>query len=150
MELEQARRRAVEAKLVLEEKVAALEQATVQLTELDRQRAEAFKSAKLAEYEAETDALIIEGDQLEAALLALLAAKVKFDQRLHALDNLAVVAGVNNHQNIAKNIRRGLAHRIGYSETWLGTDAKKLYSQPLADLVRYVLNGAGVELKQAS
>ena len=93
---------------------------------------------------------------LEAALVALLAAKVKFDQRLHALDNLATVAGFNNdvpHTNVQKNIRRGLAHRIGYIDTWLPTNAKKLFSMPLNDLVRHVLNNGTVvedRIKQAS
>ena len=150
-ELEQARRRAVEAKLVLEEKVAALEQASTQLVELERKRAEAFKSAKVAEYQTETDALIVEAEQLEVALSALLAAKAKFDERLRVLDSLGAVAGFNNHQNLKKNLRRSIAHRVDYDSIWLATDSKKLYSMPLHDLVRHVLNsGATVELKQAS
>jgi hypothetical protein len=150
-DLQEARRRAIEAKLKLEETQVAVEQTAVQLAELERRRGAAFKSAKVAAYEAETAALIVEAEHLEAALSALLAAKAKFDERLHALDVLGAVAGFNNHQNLKKNLRRSIAHRVDYDSIWLATEAKKLYSMPLHDLVRHVLNnGAVVELKQAS
>jgi chromosome segregation ATPase len=148
-ELEQARRRAIEGKLILEEKQAALEQATAQLTELEHKRTEAFRSAKIAEYEAETDALVTEAQQLEAAVSALLTTKAKFDERLHGLDALGAAAGFSRddmrHQNVSKNIRRGIAHRVDYSTIWLPPDAKKLYSMPLHDLVRHVLNKGAVD-----
>lgn len=126
----------------------ALDRCVEKLSSLRQRHADAFRKVKIAAYEEEANALInVEAETLEKALAALIAAKSGITARLAKLDILAAEAQLGSppHRHILKNLRHGIDRRLDMAPVWLTSEARKVFSLPINELFRHVLNGGMTE-----
>jgi len=120
-----------------------LQLAESKLIELNRQRADAFRAQKKAEFESLVQELLKhEATKVERSLTAIAADVEALKQQLHKLDRLATEAELPfNLKKVEDNLRWGLEHRLG-NFRFLDHEMRENFNKPIGEILLKVLSGS--------